>query len=109
MAGTVACRGPRKLVKENSTIGAKITPDTPAPAQQGETVTMNLGFFGHITAGEVNRLSHVGINEFGKWARIRVEDHPEVEVHIEPDVDGYEELDLKPKTQVNIKQQPLDL
>ena len=30
-------------------------------------------------------------------ARIRVEDHPEVEVHIEPDVDGYEELNLKPK------------
>ena len=44
MAGTLECRGPRKLVKENNTIEVKV-PDTPAPAQQGETATMNLGFF----------------------------------------------------------------
>ena len=42
MAGTQACRGPRTLVKENKTTEAKV-PDTPAPAQQGETATMNLG------------------------------------------------------------------
>ena len=66
MAGTLTCRGPRKLVRENNTIEAKV-PDTPAPAQHGETATMNLGFFCHITTGEVNKLSQVGINEFGKW------------------------------------------
>ena len=57
---------------------------------------MNLGFFCGMTA-EINKLSHVGINEFGKWAKVRVEDHPEVEVDIRPDVDGYGELDLQPR------------
>ena len=48
-------------------------------------------------SAEINTLSHVGINEFGKWAKVRVEDHPEVKVTIEPDKDGYEELQLRPQ------------
>ena len=57
---------------------------------------LNIGFLGQLTA-QVNQLSHVGINEFGRWAKIRVEDHPEVDVRIEPDVAGYDELKLQPK------------
>ena len=57
---------------------------------------MSLGFFCTMTAG-VNQLSHMGINEFGRWAKVRVEDHPEVMVEIKPDLDGYEEPDLQPR------------
>ena len=91
---TIMCKNPkREKPRETNSIEAKL-PDTPGPAQQGETASMNLGFFCQMTA-EINRLSHVGINEFGRWAKIRVEDHPEVEVRIEPDIDGYEELNLQ--------------
>ena len=65
-------------------------------SQHGESVLMNHGLFCTMTAG-VNVLSHVGVNEFGKWAKARVEDHPEVVVDICPDVQGYEELDLQPR------------
>ena len=57
---------------------------------------MNPRFFCNMTAG-INKLSLVGIDEFGKWAKVRVEDHPEVVVDIQPDLDGYEELDLQPR------------
>ena len=68
------------------------SPRTPGPLQEGETA--HLGFFCTMTA-EINKLSHVGVDEFGRWARVRVEDHPEVLVKIEPDNDGYEELQLE--------------
>merc|ERR1711895_70769 len=40
----------------------------------------------------VAHLSHTGINEFGRWARIRVEDHPEVFISMEADKSGYDQL-----------------
>ena len=40
----------------------------------------------------VAQLSHAGINEFGRWARVKVEDHPEVFVSIEADKSGYDQL-----------------
>ena len=33
----------------------------------------------------VAHLSHRGMNEIGRWARIKVEDHPEVFVYMEVD------------------------
>ena len=45
-------------------------------------------------SSEINKLSHVGINGFVEWAKIRVEDNPEVVVKIEPDTKGYDELKL---------------
>ena len=96
LPGTLVCkRGSKKDDKETNSIDAN-QPETPTPTQQGETASMNLGFFCTMTAG-INKLSHVGINEFGKWAKVRVEDHPEVVVEIKPDVDGYGELDLQPR------------
>ena len=98
LPGTTVCkRGTRKEkdTTEHNAIIAK-APGTPTPPQEAETASMNLGFFCTMEAG-INKLSHVGVNEFGKWAKIRVEDHPEVVVDIQPDVDGYEELDLLPR------------
>ena len=40
----------------------------------------------------VAHLSHTGINEFGRWGRIKVEDHPEVFVSMEADNSGYDQL-----------------
>ena len=57
---------------------------------------MNLGFFCSMSA-EISTLSHMGVNEFGKWAKVRVEDHPEVQVKLELDMEGYEELQLQPR------------
>ena len=95
LSGTAVCRRGNKKEKETNSLDAN-DPQTPTPAQQGETDRMNLGFFCTLTAG-INQLSHVGIDKFGKWAKIRVEDHPEVVVEIKPDVDGYDELDLQPR------------
>ena len=97
LPGTAVCRGGKKekTAKETNAMEAK-SPETPPPAQQGESASMNLGFFCQMTAG-INQLSHVGINEFGKWAKIMVEDHPEVIVNIEPDLHGYEELHIQPR------------
>ena len=92
----VVCKGKKtkdtRDSKETNTIEAQI-PNTPTPAQEGETASMNLGFFCTMSA-EITKLSHVGMNEFGEWAKIRVEDHPEVVVKIEPDTKGYDELKL---------------
>ena len=82
-----------KASKETNAIDAK-APDTPSPAQEGDTASMSLGFFCTMTA-EINKLSHVGIDEFGRWAKVRVEDHPEVMVKIEPDLEGYDDLNLE--------------
>merc|ERR1712041_1357 len=40
----------------------------------------------------VAQLSHAGIDEFGRWARVKVEDHPEVFVSMEADKSGYDQL-----------------
>jgi len=88
---TEVCRSSRKGAKETNAIEAK-EPVTPTPAQEGETA--NLGFFCHMTA-EIGKLSHVGIDDFGRWAKVRVEDHPEVLIHMVPDIEGYEELNLE--------------
>ena len=59
MPGTAVCRGSKekKGAKEANAIELKC-PDTPPPAQKGETANMNLGFFCQMTAG-INKLSHV--------------------------------------------------
>ena len=89
-----ACRSKKpRAAKESNVVEVK-DPDTPRPGVEGETSSM--GFFCYMKA-EINKLSHVGIDEFGKWARIKVDDHPEVVVDIEPDIEGYEELRLDKK------------
>ena len=77
MTGTIVCkRAFKKRIdgKEANSI-ATTEPETPTPAQAGETASMNLGFFCNMTAG-INKLSHVGIDEFGKWAKVREEVRP---------------------------------
>ena len=96
MPGTAVCkRGVKKEkeAKETNAMDAK-SPGTPPPPQHGEAA--NLGFFFSMEAG-INVLNHVGINEFGKWAKVRVEEHPEVVVDIQPDVEGYADLKLQPR------------
>ena len=67
-----ACRSKKpKAAKESNVVEAK-DPDTPRPGFEGETASM--GFFCYMKA-EINKLSHVGIDEFGKWARMKVDDH----------------------------------
>ena len=61
-----------------------------------------MGFFYHMSA-EISKLSHIGIDQFGKWAKTRIEDHPEVLVEIEPDTNGYEELKLETKPPARVK------
>ena len=55
-------------------------------------------------SSEISTLSHVGINEFGKWAKVMVESHPEVQIKIVPDIDGYNELKLKTRPPIKCKQ-----
>ena len=77
-------------------------PETPKPPEEGETAAM--GFFFEMR-GETASLSHVGINEFGRWATTHIENHPEVIVSICPERSGYEELKLMkrwPKSARNI-------
>ena len=74
-----------KVAKENNTIETA-APDTPPPPQEAETA--GLGFFCYMS-GVLSTLSNVGINEFGKWAKVMIEGHPEVKIKIEPDLDGY--------------------
>ena len=69
-------------------------PDTPKPPTEGKTATM--GFFYNIE-GRKPALSHVGINSFGNWATIKIEDHPEVEITIKPEVEAYKELNWEIK------------
>ena len=40
----------------------------------------------------IAQLSHTGIDEFGRWAKIKVEDHPEVFVSMEADKSGYDQM-----------------
>ena len=98
---TKVCKGIKrgKGAREANNIEVK-APSTPPPPQEGET--SSLGFFCQMTA-EISKLSHVGIDQFGRWAKVRVEDHPEVEVHIEPDSDGYEEMNLETRPPPNPK------
>ena len=92
-----ACRSKVNKESENNMIDAA-DPSTPAPPQEADTASM--AFFCHMQ-GEVVTLSHVGINEFGKWARVKIENHPEVTVQIEPDLGGYAELKLNDKMPSN--------
>ena len=94
------CRSKKKNKFEKEIQNLEADPSTPTPDIQGETATM--GFFYHMSA-EISKLSHVGIDQFGKWAKTRIEDHPEVLVEIEPDTDGYEELNLEIKPPVRVK------
>ena len=87
---TEMCRSSKKQVsKQNNAIEAE--PTTPPPQIDGEAA--NIGFFYHMTANGT-KLSHVGIDQFGQWAKIKVEDHPEVEVELQPDFGGYDQLGL---------------
>ena len=86
------CKSRKQNVKESNAIES--TAETPRPPEEGETAAM--GFFYQIE-GDVTALSHVGINEFGKWAKTHIEDHPEVFIDISPESSGYEELNLREK------------
>ena len=99
------CRNVKEPKEANSL--EESNPETPSPPQEGETASM--GFLYQLT-GEVVTLSHVGVNRFGKWARMKVDEHPEVEITIQADISGYEDLNLKslaPATNHPTKQQAL--
>ena len=49
LSGTAVCRRGNKKEKETNSLDAN-DPQTPTPAQQGETASMNLGFFCSMTA-----------------------------------------------------------
>ena len=88
----IVCRSSKKnsSIKETNVLSSE-SPTTPSPPQEGDAA--GIGFFCHMS-GECSTLSHVGINKFGKWARIRVEEHPEVDIQIIPDKSGYDELNI---------------
>ena len=73
----------KKLNKKKDVNSINNEPDTPKPPIEGETATM--GFFFNIESRKP-ALSHVGINSFGNWATIKIEEHPEVEITIKPEV-----------------------
>merc|ERR1711989_125743 len=60
-----------------------------------EEAALSLQLFNISKVNMVAQLSHTGINEFGRWARAKVEDHPEVFVSIEADKSGYDQLAKK--------------
>ena len=96
LPNSVACKRNSKKkdkAKESNVIIAQ-EPLTPTPPQEGEHA--GIGFFYTLEAG-FNKLSHVGIDEFGKWAKVKIEDHPEVIVEIQPDVGGYLDLGVNPQ------------
>ena len=52
-------------------------------------------------------LNHVALTRFGKWARQKVEEHPELQVTLEPSEAGYRELGFRtPKTGRSISAMP---
>ena len=59
---------------------------------KAETDVLTFKLFNIEEDNMVANLSHTGINEFGRWAKIRVEDHPEVFVSMEADRSGYDQL-----------------
>ena len=59
---------------------------------KAETDALTFKLFNIEKDNMVANLSHTGINEFGRWARIRVKDHPEVFVSMEADRSGYDQL-----------------
>merc|ERR1711867_209587 len=59
---------------------------------KGETDAISFKLFNIEKNGLVANLAHTGVNEFGRWARIRVKDHPEVFVSMEADKTGYNQL-----------------
>ena len=59
---------------------------------KGETDAISFKLFSFEKNGLVANLSHTGVDEFGRWAKVRVEDHPEVFVSIEADKSGYDQL-----------------
>ena len=66
-----------------------------------EEAALSFKLFNIEKENMVAQLSHTGINEFVRWARIKVEDHPEVFVSMEADKLGYDQLmknvSLKPE------------
>ena len=90
------CRS-KKIIKNSNNVLEEAT--TPQPEAEGENASM--GFLFRLEAGGF-RLSHVGVNEFGKWTKIKVDDHPEVDILIEPAVEGYKELKCPGKLPIKL-------
>ena len=76
--------------KESNLIESS-TPETPSLPHDEESEA--LGFFCHLW-GESLSLNHIGINEFGKWAKTKIEDHPEVSISIRPNGTAYKDLGI---------------
>merc|ERR1712177_180033 len=57
-----------------------------------EEAALSFKLFNISKVNMIAQLSHTSINEFGRWARVKVEDHPEVFVSIEADKSGYDQL-----------------
>ena len=97
------CRSKKSGGSRESNLIERIEPSTPSPEQEGDIES--LGFFFNLE-GEVTSLSHVGVNQFGKWASKRIEDHPEVQIGIRVDTSAYTDLKLSkpaPTTKRNIQ------
>ena len=83
-----------KVCKSKKTQNNVIDDDEDSKA---ETDALTFKLFNIEKSNMVASLSHTGIDEFGRWARVRVEDHPEVFVSMEADKTGYDQL-MKDKT-----------
>jgi len=81
------CRSKRTIKNSNNVL------------EEGENASM--GFLFRLEAGGFC-LSHVCVNEFGKWTKIKIDDHPEVDILIEPAVDGYKELKCPGKLPIKL-------
>ena len=87
---TAVCRSKRENDSEPTEANKlEAEPETPSPPMEGESA--ELGFFCNLYS-ENNVLGHVGTDSLGNWTKTRIEEHPEVEIRIQPDPQGYQEL-----------------
>ena len=94
------CKSKRSNKKKELNI-VDTEPDTPKPLIEGENASM--GFFYSIESGKPF-LNHVGVNSFSRWANVKIEDHPVVQITIKPEIQGYKELNWDIKLPRKVKE-----